>query len=155
MESVITVGMLPSIAGVTGITVLVVSAVRKFWANFFVREGSTELVGFQISDWLVIFIEALIILLALQMDFPMGNLIIGLYFMLLTGIAFSLRGSQCNCFGISRNNIDFVHLSFLGMIALANFASTLVEDAIFSSRSVIFGFGLGGWSFTSGCGHAR
>lgn len=135
----------PSLALTVGIVVLSVSAIKKLWANLTIRTGRTELVGLEITDWLVILAEVIVIGFSAWVPFPYSNLLIGFYFLALLTIAFLLRGTQCNCFGISDNSIDVVHLSLLTIISAANLMSILVADPSHSIGSVLLGLLVGGF----------
>lgn len=52
---------LPSLVLTAGLVVLSFSAVKKLWANLVIRTGKTKLVGVEVSDWLAISSEIIVI----------------------------------------------------------------------------------------------
>lgn len=135
---------LPSLVLTAGLVVLSFSAVKKLWANLVIRTGKTKLVGVQVSDWLAISSEIIVIGIGAWAPLPYSSLVIALYFLALLVVAFLLRGTQCNCFGISENIIDTVHISLLAIISIANMGSIFIENPAHSTRSVLLGLLAGG-----------
>lgn len=136
---------MPSVVLAAGIVILAISAIKKLWANITIRTGQTKLAGLEIADWLVILTEFIVIGIGVWIPFPYSNLLIGLYFLALLTVASLLRGTQCNCFGISENSIDKLHLSLLAIISSTNLVSILVTDPSRSTGSVLLGLLAGGF----------
>ena len=134
---------LPSIFATAGIVILSVSAMQKTWANLTVRTGFTKIFGLTISDWLVILAESIVIFFCIVLPFPYSNILMSVYFAGLLLVATFLRGTRCNCFGVSRNIIDVVHLGLLAGISTANLAATSITKPNETIASIALGITLG------------
>mgnify|MGYP002722674346 FL=1 len=144
MDTIATLIDLPSLVLTAGLVVLSFSAVKKLWANLTIRTGKTELVGLEVTDWLAISTEVIVIGIGTWAPLPYSNMVVALYFLALLVVAFLLRGTQCNCFGISENVIDIVHISLLAIISMANVMSIFIDSPAHSTRSVLLGLLAGG-----------
>ena len=139
---------IPSILAAGSIVILLASLCGKLYANIALQNVKTKLFGVEFNDWYIISAEAVVLTLAVVVQFPFRNLILGIYFGALLFVAIKLRGTRCNCFGISNNQIDRVHLALLSLLAAGNLSVSGLSHASQTTASLVGGIIIGGAMLT-------